>query len=223
MSISENLRKLYQEIPDRVKVVAVSKTHPVELIREAYEAGHRIFGENRVNELLAKSPFLPADTKWHFIGHLQRNKVKHMISKADLIHSIDSPQLLLEVNKEAFKANRLIDCLLQFHIAKEETKYGFDFEEAVRLLNSTFFHEMKFVRICGVMGMATFTDDQAKVGAEFNMLAAIFRRLKDDFFSRQPTFKEISMGMSADYKTAIEQGSTIIRIGTAIFGERNYH
>ncbi|TSA26210.1 MAG: YggS family pyridoxal phosphate-dependent enzyme [Bacteroidetes bacterium] len=218
--IEEKLQNLLQTIPAGVKVVAVSKTQPVQVIRTAYDAGLRIFGENKVRELVAKHPLLPQDIEWHYIGHLQRNKVKQVVSVAAMIHSIDSFRLLKEVDKEAGKINRTVRCLLQFHIATEETKFGLDWEEAVNMLTSREYREMEFINLCGVMGMATFTDDQALVRKEFRHLRTLYQRLKSDFFPDDPGFSELSMGMSGDYRIAIEEGSTMVRVGTMLFGER---
>lgn len=223
MSIKDNLEKILAELPAQVKLVAVTKTHPVELIREAYDAGHKIYGENKAQEMKAKQPLLPTDVEWHFIGHLQTNKVKYIAPFVSLIHSVDSLKLLSEINKEARKNNRVIPCLLQFHIATEETKFGLDFDEACQLLESPEYQTMENVRICGVMGMATFTNDTALIRREFRQLKSYFDQLKKNYFSGSVDFKEISMGMSNDYSIAVEEGSTIVRIGSAIFGERNYH
>ncbi|MCG3166695.1 MAG: Pyridoxal phosphate homeostasis protein [Bacteroidia bacterium] len=220
MSIAENLNALRSAIPANVRLVAVSKTKPVKSIQEAYDAGQRIFGENRVQELTQKQPLLPDDIEWHLIGHLQKNKVKYIASFISLIHSVDSLELLETINKEAAKCGRVISCLLQFHIAKEDTKFGLNFEEAVALIYSEKFREMKNVKVCGVMGMATLTDDESIVRKEFRELQGIFMTLKKQDFSSSEDFKEISMGMSGDYKIAIEEGSTLVRIGSAIFRER---
>ncbi len=220
MSVAENLNALRYAIPANVRLVAVSKTKPVKSIKEAYNAGQRIFGENRVQELTQKQPLLPSDIEWHLIGHLQKNKVKYIAQFISLIHSVDSLELLEVINKEAAKCGRIISCLLQFHIAKEETKFGLSFEEAVDLIHSEKFRKMKNVKICGVMGMATLTEDESIVRKEFQELYGIFTTLKEQDFSNEIGFKEISMGMSGDYKIAIEEGSTLVRIGSAIFGER---
>ncbi len=220
MLLTDNLFKLKQELPVNIRLVAVSKTKPVKAIQEAYNAGQRIFGENRVQELTQKQPLLPEDIQWHLIGHLQKNKVKYIAPFISLIHSVDSLELLETINKEAAKCGRIISCLLQFHIAKEETKFGLSFEEAVVLIHSEKFREMKNVKICGVMGMSTLTDDESIVRKEFRELHGIFKTLKEQDFSASKDFKEISMGMSGDYKIAIEEGSTLVRIGSAIFGER---
>ncbi|MBE0647732.1 MAG: YggS family pyridoxal phosphate-dependent enzyme [Bacteroidales bacterium] len=220
MTLQKQLRNLMLELPPGVNLVAVSKTQPVEVIRELYDAGQRNFGENRVQELIAKQPQLPADVKWHFIGHLQRNKVKSIVPITSLIHSIDSFRLLKEVNKEASQISRRIDCLLQFHIATEETKFGLNMEEAESMLSSGEFSGLKFVNICGVMGMATYTENEAMVSREFRQLSTIFTQLKERYFSGSADFKELSMGMTSDYMLAIKEGSTLIRIGTMLFGSR---
>jgi PLP dependent protein len=221
MSIRENLIRLKQAIPRHVKLVAVSKTKPVEVIREAYDAGQRLFGENKAQEMIAKQPGLPDDIKWHFIGHLQTNKVKYLIPFVSMIESVDSLRLLKEINKQAGKAGRRIDCLLQFHIASEETKFGLDLDEARSLLSSESFRSMDHVRICGLMGMATFTEDENILSTEFQTLHGYFKSIKNEFFAADDAFRELSMGMSGDYEVAIREESTIVRIGTAIFGERN--
>ena len=221
--IKENLAKIKATIPDGVTLVAVSKTKPISDIQEAYDAGHRTFGENYPQEMRDKHEALPKDIQWHFIGHLQTNKIKYIIPYVTLIHSIDTANLLEAVNKEAKKHERVVDCLLQFHIAQEETKFGLDLNEARQLLESESFKQMEDVRICGVMGMGTFTDDMEEVRKEFKHLKSIFETLKQDYFADQPQFKEISMGMSEDYPIAIEEGATLIRVGSKIFGPRNYN
>lgn len=218
--IAENIELLRKELPGTVKLVAVSKTKPVEDIMEAYNAGQRMFGENRVQELLGKHEHLPPDVQWHMIGHLQRNKVKYIAGFIHLVESVDSEKLLRAINKEAIKAGRVIDCLLQFHIAREETKFGFSMEEAVEMIESGLTDELNNVNIRGVMGMATFTDDMERVRSEFVSLRSAFEELKERFFSNRDDFCEISMGMSGDYKIALEEGSTMIRLGTLVFGER---
>jgi len=202
-------------------LVAVSKTKPVAQIMELYNTGHRDFGENRVPELTEKYGQLPQDIRWHFIGHLQRNKAKYIAPFVHLIHSVDSPRLLREINKPAARSERSIPCLLQFKIAREETKYGFDLPTARELLGSEDFKSMQNVEIRGVMGMATFTEDQDQVRSEFQHLKAIYDQLQKEFFADQPAFREISMGMSNDYKIALEEGSTMLRIGTLLFGPRD--
>jgi PLP dependent protein len=218
--ISEKLNTIKAALPSNVMLVAVSKTKPVSDIRDAYDAGHRDFGENKVQELTEKHEKLPPDIRWHMIGHLQTNKVKFIAPFISLIHSVDKRKLLKVINKEAEKAGRIIPCLLQFHIAEEESKFGLSYEEAANILLDL--KSFPHVRINGVMGMATFTDDQKQVRKEFKNLKKIFDRLKMDFFQDNENFKEISMGMSNDYQMAIDEGTTIIRIGSAIFGERNY-
>ncbi|MCS7036246.1 MAG: YggS family pyridoxal phosphate-dependent enzyme [Saprospiraceae bacterium] len=204
-----------------VTLVAVSKTHSIERILELYQRGQRDFGENRVQELLEKAPHLPADIRWHLIGHLQTNKVRYITPFIYMIHSVDSSRLLEEIEKQAAKIGRTIDCLLQFHIAEEETKYGLSEDEADELLQSASFKAMRHVRLCGVMGMATFTDDTEKVRAEFRHLRNIFERLKRVYFAEAPYFRECSMGMSSDWEIAVEEGSTMVRIGSLIFGPRS--
>lgn len=220
MSIADNLLKLKRQIPEHVKLIAVSKTNPVEKIMQVYNAGHKIFGENRVQEIIDKQPQLPSDIEWHFIGHLQTNKVKYIAPFVSLIQSIDSIKLLIEVNKEAMKNKRVIDCLLEMYIASEDSKMGLDLADASVLLESADYREMMNVRICGLMGMATFTDNDETIRGEFRYLKSYFDRIKEKYFYNEPYFKEISMGMSGDYHIAVEEGSTMVRIGTAIFGER---
>jgi hypothetical protein len=207
-------------IPSNVTLVAVSKTKPVEDLQKVYGFGQRHFGENKVQELVDKQSVLPKDIKWHFIGHLQSNKVKYIAPFVSLIHAVDSLKLLKEINKEAKKNNRIIDCLLQFHIANEETKFGLNFEEAQEILESKTFIEMENVSIVGVMGMATFTDNTELVKNEFQTLEGYFQILKSHYFKFNDNFKEISMGMSGDYTIAIEEGSSMVRVGSAIFGSR---
>ena len=221
--IKENLEKIRVTLPKSVTLVAVSKTKPISDLQEAYDAGQRIFGENHALEMRDKHEVLPQDIQWHFIGHLQTNKIKYIIPFVKLIHSVDSANLLEAVNKEAAKHGRVVDCLLQFHIAMEETKFGLDLEEARQLLDSDTFKQMQNVRICGVMGMATFTDDMAEVRKEFKHLKEIFDTLKAKYFAEQSQFKEISMGMSDDYPIAVEEGATLVRVGSKIFGARNYN
>ena len=203
------------------RLVAVSKTHPPERIMPLYLKGQRIFGENRVQELQQKYEVLPKDIEWHLIGHLQTNKVKFIAPYISLVHSVDSLDLLKEINKQALKNNRVIDCLLQFHIATEETKFGLSEQEASDMLHNPAFSEMKNIRVCGVMGMATFTDDQLLIRSEFRHLKSIFDSLKNGFFENSPWFREVSMGMSGDWEIALEEGSTLVRIGSLLFGHRN--
>lgn len=219
--IANNIIALKKQIPPSVKLVAVSKTRSQEEILEAYGTGHRIFGENRVQELLSKKDKLPGDIEWHLIGHLQTNKVKVIVPFITMIHSVDSYRLLKTIDSEARKINKIVDCLLQFHIAEEETKFGFSMNEAVEMMESDSFRQIGSARVCGVMGMATFTDDMEVVRNEFRNLSGYFKELKEKYFKHTPAFRELSMGMSGDFKTAIEQGSTVVRIGSIIFGERN--
>jgi pyridoxal phosphate enzyme (YggS family) len=218
--IAENIDLIKSGIPQEVKLVAVSKTKPNEDIMEAYRHGQRIFGENKVQDLAAKAETLPKDIQWHFIGHLQTNKVKFIAPFVGLIHAIDSLKLLKEINKQAKKNERVISCLLQFHIATEESKFGLNIREARDILQNSLFAELKNIEIVGVMGMASYTDNQEQVKKEFAQLKSFFLQLKTEFFSNQENFKEISMGMSGDYLLAIGQGSTMIRVGSSIFGAR---
>ena len=218
--IAENLQKVRANIPKGVTLVAVSKTKPNEALLEAYEGGQRVFGENKVQELCAKQESLPADIEWHMIGHLQSNKVKYIAPFVHMIHGIDSFKLLKEVNKQGTKIHRKINVLLQFHIAQEDTKFGFSLEEAQDMLQTITLHPLPCVTICGVMGMATFTENESQIRKEFGVLKNIFDQLKSSFFSNEVSFKEISMGMSGDYLLAIEEGSTMVRVGSSIFGGR---
>jgi len=218
--IASNIRYLKQQITPSVKLVAVSKTKPVSDILEAYSSGHRIFGENRVQELLQKKDNLPADIEWHLIGHLQSNKVKFVVPFISLIHSADSFKLLKVIDLEASRINRVVNCLLQIHIAEEETKFGFSMHEIDEMARSEDFWRLNSLRICGVMGMATFTDDSERIRKEFRYLAECFNELRSGYFMGKQGFSEISMGMSGDFKIAIGEGSTIVRIGSLIFGER---
>lgn len=220
-SIADNLSRIRSELLNNVTLVAVSKTRSNELIMEAHSMGQRVFGENRVQELVAKSEELPKDIEWHMIGHLQSNKVRYIAPFISCIHSVDKPKLLSAINREAEKCGRIIKVLLQFHIATEETKYGLNFDEAEALLSAGSFSEMKNIEVIGVMGMATFTDDEGQVRAEFRSLKNIFLKFKRDHFADRPEFKEISMGMSGDLQLAIEEGSTMVRVGSSIFGIRN--
>jgi len=216
--------ELLQELDvGNATLVAVSKTKPNEAILQLYEQGHRDFGENRVQELTDKYDTLPKDIRWHQIGHLQTNKVKYITPFIHLIHSVDSLKVLKEINKRARRDERVIDCLLQFHIAEEESKYGFTLETAKAALESEAYAKMKHIRLTGVMGMATYTKDEEQVRSEFRRLHQIFEQLKDNYFADAEHFKEISMGMSGDYKIALEEGSTMVRIGSLIFGEREGH
>ena len=220
--IAENLQKVKATLKPNVELVAVSKFHPAEAIQEAYEAGQRVFGESHVQELVEKEKVLPKDIQWHFIGHLQTNKVKYMAPFVSLIHSMDSLKLMKEIDKQGQKCGRVIDVLLQIHVAAEETKFGFTPEEVVEMLQGEEWKNCTHVRIVGLMAMATNTDDEARIGREFESVAQLFEVLKDSFFADNPEFKEISMGMSGDYLIAQEHGSTMVRVGSMIFGERIY-
>ncbi|MDA3930701.1 MAG: YggS family pyridoxal phosphate-dependent enzyme [Prolixibacteraceae bacterium] len=222
MSITENLNKIRSSLPSKVKLVAVSKTKPNEAIQEAYETGQRIFGENKVQDLVQKYETLPKDIQWHFIGHLQSNKVKYIAPFISLLHAVDSMKLLETINKEAAKHNRVIDCLLQFHIAQEDSKFGLKMVEAEQILESDKFSTLKNIRIIGVMGMATYTNNVEQVSNEFKRLSTIFQHLKAKYFNEDQAFSEISMGMSNDYTIAVKHGSTMVRIGSTIFGARVY-
>ncbi|MBR5167463.1 MAG: YggS family pyridoxal phosphate-dependent enzyme [Salinivirgaceae bacterium] len=222
MSVAENLNKIKSTLPAGVRLVAVSKTKPESDIMEAYNAGHRIFGENHAQEMKQKHADLPADIEWNFIGHLQTNKIKYIVDYVKLIHSIDSASLLQAVNKEAAKHGVVVDCLLQFFIATEETKFGMSLDEARQLLESDEFKAMQNIRICGVMGIGSLTDDKDQTNREFAHLKQIFDTLKADYFAANDEFKEISMGMSGDYQLAIAHGSTMVRVGSSIFGQRYY-
>lgn len=222
MSIQSNIQELRQHIPSDVKLVCVSKFHPAETVMEAYDAGERIFGESRVQELVQKQPELPADIQWHFIGHLQTNKIKFIVPFVKLIHGVDSWKVLNEINKQAEKAAKKTACLLQVHIADEETKFGFSEEELIDLISGNELQNLHNVQIAGLMGMATFTRDENQVRKEFRTLKVLFDKIKSEYFSDDDAFCELSMGMSQDYQIAIGEGSTMIRIGTSIFGEREY-
>lgn len=221
MDVQKNLAEVKKDIPEKVCLVAVSKTKPVEMIQQAYQAGQRHFGENKAQDLALKYPQLPKDIKWHFIGHLQTNKVKYIAPFVHLIHAVDSLKLLKEINKQAIKNERTIDCLFEFHIAREESKFGLKMTDAEAILNSDEWKQLHNIRLCGVMGMATFTDDKEQIAGEFHQLKTYFDHLKQHYFTRDEAFTEISMGMSGDYRIAIEQGSTMVRVGSKIFGARN--
>lgn len=218
--IAEKILALKQTLPASVQLIAVSKTKPNEDIIQAYQAGQRVFGENKVQEMVDKYESLPKDIQWHLIGHLQTNKVKYIAPFVTLIHAVDSLKLLKEIDKEAKKNDRVIDCLLQFFIASEETKFGLSFEEATEILESKEFIEMENVRIVGLMGMASFVDDEEQIRDEFRTLYNYFQVIKSHHFKFNADFKELSMGMSGDYALAIEEGSTMVRIGSSIFGGR---
>lgn len=222
MNIQENIRLVRKLLPEHVCLVAVSKTKPVEYIEEAYQVGQRVFGENRPQEMAAKYQVLPKDIQWHLIGQLQEKNVKYIASFVSMIHSLDSMKLLQKIDKEAAKYGRVIDCLLEFHIADEDTKSGLTEQEAECLLSSEEFKLVSHVRIVGVMGIATNTDDCEQVRREFRHLHDIFLRLKEKYFAEEEAFRELSMGMSGDFKVAVEEGSTMVRVGSLIFGEREY-
>lgn len=222
MDIADRIAQVKKQLGEGVCLVAVSKTKPVAVIEEAYRAGQTVFGENKVQELVAKYEKLPSDIQWHLIGHLQTNKVKFIAPFIHLVQSVDSFRLLKTIDREGRKNTRKIRCLLQFYIAEEETKFGFDLAEATAMLASDEFRELEFVEVCGVMGMATNTDREEQVRKEFQSLTDIFKRIKGEFFDKQESFAEISMGMSDDYRIAVEEGSTMVRIGSLIFGERSY-
>lgn len=224
MSIAENLKSIKEKTAKfPAKLVAVSKTKPAETIKEVYELGHKIFGENKVQELVDKYETLPKDIEWHMIGHLQRNKVKYIAPFVHLIHSVDSLRLLQAINKEGEKNQRVILCLLQIHIAEEETKFGLSEEELHELLSSEDFKNMQFVRIKGLMGMATNTDNEVQIRKEFKSLKTLFEKIKQQYRDSKVEMEELSMGMSGDFEIALEEGSTLIRVGSSIFGSREYH
>lgn len=220
--ITENLKQVWNDLPPTVRLVAVSKYHPNEAILEAYEAGQRIFGESKVQELCAKHQTLPADIEWHFIGHLQTNKVKQLVPFVSLIHSIDSYRLLAEVDRQAGRIGRVVPCLLQIHIASEETKFGFSPDECRQMLAQGAWKSLLHVRLCGLMGMATNTDDDTQIRRELEFLSGFFREVRTQYMQDCPDFCELSMGMSHDYPLAIAAGSTLVRVGSHIFGERIY-
>jgi len=222
MGIAENIQEIVSQLPSGVRLVAVSKTKPAEALREAYDAGQRIFGENYVQELCSKQPVLPADIEWHLIGHLQTNKVKYIAPFVTCIQSVDSEKLLKEIDKEARKNNRVIDVLLEISIASDGSKFGFEPDETFSFLSEGQYKMFQHVRFCGVMGMGSFSDDADITRAEYRLLKKVSDRLKTSVFADCDTFCEISMGMSHDYGIAIEEGSTLVRVGTSIFGERNY-
>ena len=222
MSIAQNLLQIKSQLPNHVTLVAVSKTKPVADLMEAYNAGQRIFGENKIQEMTEKWEQMPKDIQWHMIGHVQTNKVKFMAEYVSLIHGVDSLKLLQEINKQALKHHRVIDCLLQIYIADEETKFGLDENELVELLTSNEFKELQNIRIVGLMGMATFTDNQNQIKEEFQHLKQIFDNT-NKLGTLNLKLETLSMGMSGDYKLAIECGSTMVRIGSSIFGNRNYN
>lgn len=222
MSISSEIERLNKELPSTVKLVAVSKFNPSEAIMEAYQAGQRVFGESRPQELLQKVQELPRDIQWHFIGHLQTNKLKMVLPYATLIHSVDSERLLMEINKYAVKNNLKVKCLLELFVAQEETKQGFSKEELMELMDKLQQEPLDGVEICGLMGMASFVEDEQQIRGEFAALKETFDQVREKYISTHPNFNELSMGMSGDYRIAVEMGSTMVRIGTTIFGARNY-
>lgn len=222
MNIADNLQQVLNELPEGVRLVAVSKFHPNEAIEEAYRSGQRVFGESKVQEMTAKYESLPKDIEWHFIGHLQTNKIKYIVPYVALIHGIDSYKLLVEVNKQAEKAGKVVNCLLQLHIAEEETKFGFSFEECRDMLAEGEWKTLSKIQLCGLMGMATNTDDNEQIEKEFCSLSSFFKEVKDSWFADTEAFRELSMGMSHDYHQAIAAGSTLIRVGSKIFGDRTY-
>lgn len=221
-NIAENLQQVLSELPAGVRLVAVSKFHPNEAIEEAYRAGQRVFGESRVQEMTAKYESLPKDIEWHFIGHLQTNKIKFIIPYVALIHGIDSYKLLVEVNKQAAKIGKVVNCLLQLHIAEEESKFGFSFDECREMLASGEWRELSNIQLCGLMGMATNTDDHEQIEKEFRSLSSFFKEVKGTWFAEAESFRTLSMGMSHDYHQAIAAGSNLIRVGSKIFGDRIY-
>ena len=219
--IKDNLQEIKNSIPEHVTLVAVSKTKPIADLQEAYDAGQRVFGENKVQEMVTKYDALPKDIEWHMIGHLQRNKVKYMAHFVSLIHGVDSFKTLKEINKQAQKHNRVINCLLQAHIAEEETKFGLSFDEITEIINSEEFNKLQNINVVGLMGMATFTDNEHQIKNEFSSLQNYYNSIKS--ISKDNLHPKIlSMGMSGDYQLAIECGSTMVRIGSSIFGVRNY-
>lgn len=225
MNLSEKINKIQKTLPAGVRLVAVSKYHPASLIQEAYDAGQRIFGESHVQELVAKHDALPKDIEWHFIGHLQTNKVKYIAPFVSLIHAVDSERLLIEIDKQAKRCGRTIPVLLQVHVAKETTKFGFTPDELLNFMENGDWRQYTNIRFSGIMCMATNTDDEALIASEFEQAKTLFHRIKEKYFSdahTSNTFKECSWGMSGDYPIAIEHGSTLIRIGSMIFGERTY-
>lgn len=220
--IETQLKEVLKDLPEGVRLVAVSKFHPIEQLIEAYDAGQRCFGENHAQELAAKAPLMPPDVEWHFIGHLQTNKVKQVVPYANMIQSVDSLRLLQEINRQAIRFNRKISCLLQIHVAEEDTKFGFTTDELFTMLEAGEWRNLTNVHLCGIMCMATNTDDIARIRKDFHHARDVFEIVKKRFFYDDPTFCERSMGMSDDYPIAIEEGATLVRIGTRIFGARDY-
>lgn len=222
MHIAKQISRLHQELPEGVSLLAISKYQPIEALQEAYDAGQRMFGENHIQEMAAKAAALPKDIAWHFTGHVQTNKIKYMAPFVSLIHAVDSFRLLREINKHAAKHERCIDCLLQIHIAQEETKYGLSVDECRQLLANEPWRELQHIRITGLMAMGSNTDDLEQVRNEFRKIKQLFDELKSTYFVDEPSFCQLSEGMTDDYPIAIEEGSTIVRIGSMIFGERKY-
>ncbi len=222
MYIAEQIKRLRSELPEGVNLLAISKYQPIESLQEAYDAGQRMFGENHIQEMAAKAAAMPKDIAWHFTGHVQTNKIKYMASFVSLIHAVDSFRLLREINKHAAKHNRVIDCLLQIHIAQEDTKYGLMVQECRELLAHEPWRELEKVRIVGLMAMGSNTDDMKQVRGEFRRMKQLFDELKETYFADEPSFCQLSEGMTDDYPIAIEEGSTIVRIGSMIFGDRVY-
>jgi pyridoxal phosphate enzyme (YggS family) len=223
MSIQQNLQSIRQHIPPHVRLVCVSKFHPNVVIEEAYSCGERVFGESKVQEMCEKHETLPTDISWHFIGHLQTNKIKYIVSFVSLIHGVDSYKLLIEIDKQASKVGKIINCLIQIHIAREETKFGFSTDELLEMLEEGKWKNLKNIHICGLMGLATYTDNREQIRAEFRGLKMLFDQVETQYFADQSFFSELSMGMSEDYLIAIEQGSTMVRVGSSIFGQRQYN
>lgn len=221
-SIKENLKQVTAQLPEGVQLIAVSKFHPVEALQEAYDAGQRLFGENRAQELIAKAPLLPKDIRWHFIGHLQKNKVRAIMPHVSVIESVDSVKLLSLIEKEASRIDRTVDVLLQLHVAQEETKSGFSVDEVLEAGEAGELTCYPHVRVCGVMAMASLTDDMEQVAQEFDLVRRTYLTLKDGPFDESEDFNELSMGMSDDWQVAVKYGATLVRIGTAIFGPREY-
>ncbi len=220
--IEQNIKQLFKIVPPHVSIVAVSKTHPLSAIEAAYHCGIRIFGENKVQELISKATSVNVAAQWHMIGHLQTNKVKKLLPYVSLIHSVDSLKLAKEINKEAQKLNKIIPCLLQVHIAQEENKFGFDENELFQFLENPERTTFTHILICGLMGIASLTDNKQQIRSEFKKLKNLFDDIKNSYFPNNNNFKELSMGMTGDFEIAIEEGSTMIRVGSFIFGQRNY-
>ena len=223
MNIQDNLNRIKAELPQGVRLVAVSKTHPVEMLQQAYDAGQRIFGENKVQEMTAKSQVLPKDIEWHFIGHVQSNKIKMMAPYVSVIQGVDTLDKLIEIDRQAARFGRHITCYLQLHIAQEETKFGFSADECTAMLKQGEWRNLQYITIGGLMGIASNTDDEARVLREFSQLKELFDTYRQEYFSTDPYFSTISAGMSGDYKLALKAGSNMVRIGSSIFGERNYN